>query len=84
MNGGDPNGIDKDHLSLRESDMPVVVLIPGKVKTGVAKGHYCKHIFVVTNTVRIDLQTSSERRSIRAGRGTQKGQTIHVGSRMSK
>jgi len=24
----------------RESDMPVLVKIPGKVKTGVAKGHY--------------------------------------------
>jgi hypothetical protein len=45
MNAGDPNGIDKDHLSLRESDMPIVVKIPGKVKTGVAKGHYCKSNF---------------------------------------
>jgi hypothetical protein len=45
MNAGDPNRIDTDHLSLRESDMPVVVKIPGKVKAGGAKGHYCKSNF---------------------------------------
>ena len=45
MNVGDPNRADSDHLLLRESDMPVVVKIPGKVKTGGAKGHYCNQIF---------------------------------------
>ena len=46
MNVGDPSRTEKrDHLLLRESDMLVVVLIPGKVKTGVAKGHYCNQIF---------------------------------------
>jgi hypothetical protein len=25
---------------MRESDMPIVVKTPGKVKTGIAKGHY--------------------------------------------
>ena len=42
MNVGDPTRAEKNHLLLRESDMPVVVKIPGKVKTGVAKGHYCR------------------------------------------
>ena len=42
MNVGDPNGTVVVELLLRESDMPVVVIITGKVKTEVAKGHYCK------------------------------------------
>ena len=45
MNVGDPTMADQGHLLLRESDMPVVVKIPGKVKTGGAKGHYCNEIF---------------------------------------
>jgi len=49
MNVGDPTRADTDHLLLRESDMPVVVMIPGKVKTGGAKGHYCKSNFSITN-----------------------------------
>ena len=59
MNVGDPNSSRKDQLLVRESDMPVVVLIPGKVKAGVAKGHYCKSNFSLTNTVGIDLQPSA-------------------------
>lgn len=45
MNAGDPNRTASDLLLLRESDMLVVVMIPGKVKAGVAKGHYCKSNF---------------------------------------
>jgi group II intron reverse transcriptase/maturase len=44
MNVGDPN----DAISptqARESDMPVVVMIPEKVKAGGAKGHYYKKSF---------------------------------------
>ena len=41
MNVGDPNRAERDHLLLRESDMPIVVKTPGKVKAGRAKGHYC-------------------------------------------
>lgn len=55
MNVGDPNRTGKTILLLRESDMPVVVRIPGKVKTGVAKGHYCKQTFHNSSTVRIDF-----------------------------
>ena len=42
MNVGDPNGA-RD-MQTRESDMPVVVKTPEKVKAGRAKGHYCKQI----------------------------------------
>ena len=45
MNGGDPNRADRNQLLLRESDMLVLVKIPGKVKAGGAKGHYCKSNF---------------------------------------
>jgi len=45
MNVGDPNGTGGVHLSLRESDMPVVVKITGKVKPEGAKGHYYKWSF---------------------------------------
>ena len=78
MNVGDPNRTDIDHLLLRKSDMLVVVQIPGKVKAGGAKGHYCKQIFHSLTTVRIDLQPSSERRSCKAGRIVQKGQAFYV------
>jgi len=42
MNVGDPNGTVLVQLLPRESDMPVVVTIAGKVKAEVAKGHYYK------------------------------------------
>ena len=45
MNVGDPNGFVVSKVS-RESDMPVVVLIPEKVKAGVAKGHYLWYVCV--------------------------------------
>jgi hypothetical protein len=48
MNVGDPTS-SEDHLLLRESDVSIVVQIPGKVKAGVAKGHYCKSNFSITN-----------------------------------
>jgi hypothetical protein len=40
MNVGGPNGIWGSTYSPRESEMPIVVKKPGKVKTGRAKGHY--------------------------------------------
>lgn len=49
MNVGDPNCTGIDHLYRRESDMPIVVKIAGKVKTAGAKGHYCKSNFSLTN-----------------------------------
>ena len=49
MNVGDPNRAGRDRLLLRESDMPVIVKIPAKVKAGGAKGHYCKSNFSLTN-----------------------------------
>lgn len=48
MNVGDPTKTSQP-LVLRESDMPVVVMKPGKVKTGGAKGHYFSQIFSITN-----------------------------------
>ena len=58
MNVGDPNIGRKTKCRMRESDMPIVVTKPGKVKTGIAKGHYCKSNFLITNTVGIDLKKS--------------------------
>jgi hypothetical protein len=55
MNVGDPSRAERDHLLLRESDMLIVALIPEKVKAGVAKGHYCKSNFSITNNIGIDL-----------------------------
>jgi hypothetical protein len=43
MNLGYPNGTVKQPLP-RESDMPIVVLITGKVKPEGAKGHYFKYV----------------------------------------
>lgn len=40
MNVGDPNGMRKSAHSPRESEMPIVVKKPEKVKAGRAKGHY--------------------------------------------
>jgi len=44
MNVGDPNDVGPSNQQARESDMPVVVMTPGKVKAGIAKGHYCKGV----------------------------------------
>ena len=50
MNVGCPNRLVPAGTMLRESDMPIVAKIPGKVKAGVAKGvHYCKSNFSITN-----------------------------------
>jgi hypothetical protein len=46
MNVGDPNGVEVPPQT-RESEMPIVVLIPEKVKAGGAKGHYYKKCFKV-------------------------------------
>lgn len=45
MNVGYPNRTTQDGLLLRESDMPIVVKIPEKVKAGGAKGHYYRRSF---------------------------------------
>ena len=42
MNVGDPNAVSPKARQARESDMPVVVGTPEKVKAGGAKGHYYK------------------------------------------
>jgi hypothetical protein len=42
MNVGGPNGTVVVELLPRVSDMPVVVVITGKVKAEGAKGHYYK------------------------------------------
>lgn len=42
MNVGGPNARVNVQLLARESDMPVVVMITGKVKAEGAKGHYYK------------------------------------------
>jgi len=39
MNVGGPNGIRKSTYRPRESEMPIVVKKPEKVKAGRAKGH---------------------------------------------
>lgn len=44
MNVGDPNRAVLIQLLLRESDMPVVVMIAEKVKAAGAKGHYCSDV----------------------------------------
>jgi len=48
MNVGDPNRTVVQ-LLLRESDMLVIVLIIGKVKPEVAKGHYYKQVLKNVN-----------------------------------
>ena len=58
MNVGDPNGTDKVQLLPRESDMPVVVKIPEKVKAGGAKGHHCKGAFKEGQPNKIDCNES--------------------------
>lgn len=52
--------------------MPIVVKIPGKVKSGGAKGHYCKQCFKVIRPDRIDSNESGKSRSRRTGRVVQK------------
>jgi hypothetical protein len=49
MNVGSPNGAVEDHLLTRESDMPIVVMIIGKVKPEGAKGHYYKQVSLIFN-----------------------------------
>ena len=44
MNVGDPNRAVMVQLPLRESEMPIVVMIAGKVKSEGAKGHYCSDV----------------------------------------
>ena len=58
MNVGDPNGTVRVQLLLRESDMPVVVKIPEKVKAGGAKGHYYKESFKEDQPNKIDSNES--------------------------
>lgn len=60
MNVGDPNGTIIVQLLPRESDMPVVVMITGKVKTEVAKGHYYKQSFKECKLNRIDSHESGK------------------------
>ena len=52
--------------------MPVLVMIPEKVKSGGAKGHYCKHCFKVIIPDRIDSNESGESWSRGTGRVVQK------------
>jgi hypothetical protein len=49
MNVGYPNVAVNVHLLTRESDMPIVVMISGKVKTEGAKGHYYKQVSLSFN-----------------------------------
>jgi hypothetical protein len=58
MNVGDPNRTGLVHLSLRESDVPVVVMITEKVKAEGAKGHCCKRSFKECRLNRIDRDVS--------------------------
>jgi hypothetical protein len=57
MNVGDPNVMVSPPYT-RESDMPVVVKIPEKVKAGGAKGHYYKECFKVYRPDIIDINGS--------------------------
>ena len=58
MNVGDPNGMVKSNHMSRESDMPIVVRITGKVKPEGAKGHYYKRSFKEYEQNRIDSNES--------------------------
>jgi hypothetical protein len=58
MNVGDPNGTGLVHLSARESDVPVVVMITEKVKAEGAKGHCCKRSFKECRLNRIGRDVS--------------------------
>ena len=44
MNVGAPNRYCKAGSMLRESDMPIVVMTPEKVKAGGGKGHYYENV----------------------------------------
>ena len=54
MNVGDPNEGGKSDRQARESDMPVVVKITGKVKPEGAKGHCYRECFKEYKLNRID------------------------------
>jgi len=82
MNVGVPNRAG-DCLLLRGSEMSIVAMMPGKVKTGVAKGHYCKSNFLIANNIVIGFKRSSKRRSLKAGRAVQKGQALDDRGRKS-
>jgi len=58
MNVGDPNGTSEIRLLPRESDIPVVVKITGKVKPEGAKGHHCKWCFEECKLNSIDCNKS--------------------------
>ena len=68
MNVGDPNEGGESNRQARESDMPVVVVIPGKVKPGGAKGHYYRESFKEYKLNRIGSNESSESWSRGTGR----------------
>ena len=55
MNVGDPNDRGKS-AEARESDMPVVVKIPEKVKAGGAKGHYYRSNFSIIDQTELMLE----------------------------
>jgi len=61
MNVGDPTRVVKEQLPLRESDMPIVVMITGKLKPEGAKGHYCNDVSMKCKTNGIDTYGSQER-----------------------
>ena len=61
-NVGGPNGVEVPPQT-RESEMPIVVLNPEKVKAGGAKGHYYKQRLQNEKPVGIEKQVSTKRRS---------------------
>lgn len=63
MNVGDPNRVEKEQLPLRESDMPIVVKITGKLKPEGAKGHYCNKVSKKSKTNGIDFM---DQKSVKA------------------
>ena len=71
MNVGGPNAAVSPPQA-RESDMPIVVKIPEKVKAGGAKGHYYKGCFKVYRPDRIDSYGSGKSRSGSTRRVVQK------------
>lgn len=53
---------------MRESDIPIVVKIPEKVKAGGAKGYYCKQIFSII-IQRSELMRSNQKRAEAVSQG---------------
>jgi len=49
MNVGDPNRLRSLRGGRRESEMPIVVMITGKLKPAGAKGHYYTERFYELN-----------------------------------